>query len=71
MHRIHHSSRPEEMRTNFGFCLSVWDKLFHSWLEKPIENPQTMRLGLELFRSDRAQRVDQLLIQPLDKGDAL
>jgi sterol desaturase/sphingolipid hydroxylase (fatty acid hydroxylase superfamily) len=28
MHRVHHSDRREEHDSNYGFCLSVWDRLF-------------------------------------------
>lgn len=31
MHRIHHSQLPQEMHSNFGFNLSIWDKLFGSY----------------------------------------
>jgi sterol desaturase/sphingolipid hydroxylase (fatty acid hydroxylase superfamily) len=33
MHRIHHSQRPHEMHSNFGFNLSIWDKLFGSYTD--------------------------------------
>ena len=27
MHRVHHSNLPQETNSNFGFNLSVWDRL--------------------------------------------
>ncbi len=33
MHRIHHSQSPQEMHSNFGFNLSIWDKLFGSYTD--------------------------------------
>jgi len=37
MHRVHHSRRPEETDTNFGFLVPWWDWLFSS---KPAGSPQ-------------------------------
>jgi sterol desaturase/sphingolipid hydroxylase (fatty acid hydroxylase superfamily) len=31
MHRVHHSVRREETDSNFGFNLSVWDRLFGTY----------------------------------------
>jgi sterol desaturase/sphingolipid hydroxylase (fatty acid hydroxylase superfamily) len=31
MHRVHHSDRREEHDSNFGFALSVWDRLFGTY----------------------------------------
>lgn len=31
-HQLHHSSAPVHRDKNFGTCLAIWDKLFHSWL---------------------------------------
>lgn len=31
-HQIHHSVQLEHLNKNYGTCLSIWDKLGHSWL---------------------------------------
>lgn len=31
LHRVHHSVRPTETDSNFGFCLSLWDRLFSTF----------------------------------------
>ena len=31
MHRIHHSQARSEMDSNYGFCLSLWDKIFGTY----------------------------------------
>jgi sterol desaturase/sphingolipid hydroxylase (fatty acid hydroxylase superfamily) len=31
MHRIHHSQKNKEMNSNYGFNLSLWDKIFSSY----------------------------------------
>lgn len=50
MHRIHHSIEPEETNSNFGFNLSVWDRLLGSYRSQAILSPEAMSLGLREFR---------------------
>lgn len=66
MHRVHHSIRREEHDRNFGFHLSVWDRLFGSYLERAT----TPVLGLADFRQARAQTLPALLLQPLTRPPA-
>jgi sterol desaturase/sphingolipid hydroxylase (fatty acid hydroxylase superfamily) len=47
MHRIHHSRLDAETRHNFGFFISVWDRLFGTWQEAPTHGQQNMQLGLD------------------------
>jgi sterol desaturase/sphingolipid hydroxylase (fatty acid hydroxylase superfamily) len=65
MHRIHHSPVRVETNSNFGFCLSLWDRLFGSYRAAPERDPRTMAIGLESFREPREQGLGQLLVQPL------
>lgn len=65
LHRIHHSPHRIETDSNFGFCLSVWDRLAGTLRPAPLQPQPTMVTGLESFRSDRDQRPDRLLLQPL------
>lgn len=62
LHRIHHSERREETNSNFGFNLSVWDRIFGTWRGE-YQGPLT--LGIGAYGTPRDQRLDQLLIQPL------
>lgn len=47
MHRAHHSPYRDETDTNYGFFLSVWDRLFKTYTIQPREDHETMRLGLD------------------------
>lgn len=47
MHRVHHSVHPAETNSNFGFCLSVWDRLFRTYTAQPKDGHHAMRLGLD------------------------
>lgn len=64
MHRIHHSTWRPETDSNYGFHLSVWDRLFGSYTAEPREDERTMLLGLENFREAPDQTLWRLLINP-------
>lgn len=64
MHRIHHSTVRRETDSNYGFHLSIWDRLFGSYTAEPQRPERTMPLGLEVFREDQDQRLLALLGQP-------
>lgn len=64
VHRVHHAVDRAEHDHNYGFCLSVWDRLFGSWQEQPREGHVAMRIGLADFRAPREQRIGALLLQP-------
>lgn len=64
MHRVHHSVRPGETNSNFGFNLPWWDRLFGTYKSQPQEGHTDMTIGIKQFREKRDQRLDQMLIQP-------
>lgn len=70
MHRIHHSVRPQEHNSNYGFSFSLWDRLFRSYTAAPLDGQLGMRIGLSRFRQAREQRFDQLLLQPLASNES-
>ena len=44
MHQVHHSKRREEHDSNYGFALSVWDRIFGTYRAKPLDG---LILGLQ------------------------
>jgi sterol desaturase/sphingolipid hydroxylase (fatty acid hydroxylase superfamily) len=46
MHRIHHSIIERETNTNYGFNLSIWDRLFGVYTQDPMAGQQGMVIGL-------------------------
>ena len=68
MHRVHHSEIPAETDSDFGFCLSCWDRLFGTYLAQPSRGQLGMVIGVEGYRADAEQRLDRLLVQPLKNG---
>jgi len=58
MHRVHHSSIPRETNSNYGFNLSLWDRLFKTYNDQPQKGHLGMTIGLDEFRD--AAQVDRL-----------
>ncbi|NLS12652.1 sterol desaturase family protein [Vibrio sp. SM6] len=64
MHRVHHSMHLNETHSNFGFCLSIWDRIFQSYCPTPKDGHDSMTIGLATFRDPQELRIDKLLTQP-------
>lgn len=64
MHRIHHSSRQPETDSNFTTFLSLWDRLFGTYVAAPALDPRAMPLGLDEWRAERALSLPRLIAQP-------
>lgn len=47
MHRIHHSIARDEHDTNYGFALSIWDRLFRTYRAVPNDGHDAMTTGLK------------------------
>jgi len=69
MHRIHHSIHPEELQSNFGFNLPVWDHLFKTYKAQPKDGQRDMTIGLKSFRDEKLQGLKSLLLNPFIKGN--
>lgn len=65
MHRVHHSTVRAETDSNFGFNLSVWDRLFRTYRRDAAAGQEGMVFGLADFREPGDDRLDRLLVQPL------
>lgn len=53
MHRVHHSIEQDETNSNFGFNLSVWDRLFGTYRDQPSAGHTGMTIGISTFREAR------------------
>jgi sterol desaturase/sphingolipid hydroxylase (fatty acid hydroxylase superfamily) len=65
MHRVHHSVNRYEHDTNFGFCLSIWDRIFRTYTSDPDGGQTGMTLGLSDQQSAKTDRLGWSLIFPL------
>ncbi len=53
MHRVHHSVEDDEANSNFGFNLSVWDRLFGTYRGQPRGGHEGMTIGIHHYREPR------------------
>ncbi|MDO9416320.1 sterol desaturase family protein [Pararhizobium sp.] len=67
MHRVHHSARPDETDTNYGFNLSIWDRLFSTYLPAPSLGHTAMEIGLSDYRDSKPSRLWWALTLPFRK----
>ena len=58
MHRVHHSILRRETNSNYGFNLSLWDRVFHTYIDQPEKGHDAMTIGIPEFRD--ARQVDRL-----------
>ena len=64
MHRVHHSVIMRETNSNYSFNLSIWDRLFGTYLAQPSKGHKDMIIGLSQFRDHRRLTLPWLLIIP-------
>jgi len=64
MHRVHHSIRPSETDSNFGFNLPWWDRLLGTYHAQPRDGHEGMTIGIDSFRTHGDLRLDRMLVQP-------
>jgi sterol desaturase/sphingolipid hydroxylase (fatty acid hydroxylase superfamily) len=70
MHRVHHSVVRAETDSNFGFCLSIWDRLFGTYRDQPAAGHDGMTVGLPRFRDAGDQGFVAIMANPLRPGPA-
>jgi sterol desaturase/sphingolipid hydroxylase (fatty acid hydroxylase superfamily) len=64
MHRVHHSVIIREHNSNFGFNLSIWDRLFGTYRAQPEKGHEGMVIGLANFRDPSRLNLLQILVLP-------
>ena len=65
MHRVHHSHLADETNSNFGFNLSLWDRVFGTYRAQPAAGHTDMVIGIDTFRDpDRCVKLSGLLFMP-------
>jgi sterol desaturase/sphingolipid hydroxylase (fatty acid hydroxylase superfamily) len=64
MHRVHHSVIIAERNSNFGFNLSIWDRLLGTYRPQPEKGHEGMTIGLANFRDPGRLSLLHLLAMP-------
>lgn len=53
MHRVHHSVEDDEANSNFGFNISIWDRLFGTYRDQPRAGHEGMTIGIHKYRDPK------------------
>ncbi|MBO1254395.1 sterol desaturase family protein [Alteromonas sp. 5E99-2] len=69
-HRVHHSVIPRETHSNFGFFLSIWDRIFNTHIPQPLAKHKDMVIGLSEFQSHAPNTLIWCLTAPWKKKAA-
>jgi len=64
MHRVHHSVYRREHDSNYGFNLSIWDRLFRTYTAQPKDGHLAMRIGLTPYQTASPTRLGWSLWLP-------
>ena len=68
MHRVHHSTMRRERDSNYGFNLSVWDRLFRTYTDQPERGHLGMTIGLDQFPGDPPTHLGWSLALPFRRA---
>ena len=64
MHRIHHSVEKMETNSNFGFNLSIWDRLLGTYIQDAKMEQTKIIIGVDRFRESNEVSLKNLLLMP-------
>ena len=53
VHRVHHSVEDNEANSNFGFNLSIWDRIFGTYIDQPRDGHEGMTIGIHQYREPK------------------
>lgn len=67
MHRVHHSIERREHDTNYGFNLSIWDRLFNTYTDQPELGHTDMKIGLKPWQDEQPTGLSWSLMLPFRK----
>ncbi len=67
MHRVHHSIRQNETDSNYGFNLSIWDRMFGTYITQPEDGHEGMTIGLAEYQTDKPSNLLWCLKLPFRK----
>jgi len=65
MHLVHHSTRVEEQKHNFGFALTVWDRCFGTYRAESVLGAENQKIGLAEINDGRPSGFIWSMKQPM------
>lgn len=69
MHRVHHSVIRREHDSNYGFNLSVWDRVFRTYTSQPADGHQGMTIGLPPYQNKSPTELGWSLRLPFVRSE--
>ncbi|MEE9257949.1 MAG: sterol desaturase family protein [Nitrospinaceae bacterium] len=67
MHRIHHSVEVKETNSNYGFNLSIWDRMLGTYNHDAKMPQPEIVIGVDLFRKPEEVSLMKILLMPFRK----
>ncbi|MEE9314141.1 MAG: sterol desaturase family protein [Rhizobiaceae bacterium] len=64
MHRVHHSIIVSETDSNYGFNLSIWDRMFSTYTAQPKLGHDDMIIGIEEWQDEGPTKLGWTLSVP-------
>jgi sterol desaturase/sphingolipid hydroxylase (fatty acid hydroxylase superfamily) len=68
MHRVHHSSEPDETDSNYGFNFPFWDRLLGTYVPQPKRGHEAIDIGLTAYRGAGPARLLWGLMLPFRRS---
>jgi len=65
MHLVHHSVIVAEQKNNFGFALSIWDRLFGTYCAESHVGAENQKIGLSPFDDQQPSEFVWSMKQPM------
>jgi len=69
-HRIHHSVLVKETDSNYGFFLSIWDRLFKTYRAQPKLGHDDMVIGLDEYQTQSPASLIWSLNEPFKQENS-
>ncbi len=67
-HRVHHSVVPKETDSNYGFFLSIWDRLFRTYTPQPSAGHSDMVIGLNELQTSQPNTLWWCIKAPFQRS---
>ncbi|GAB5482878.1 MAG: sterol desaturase family protein [Parasphingorhabdus sp.] len=68
MHRVHHSVIERETNSNYGFFLTVWDRMFGTYIAQPEKGHDEMTIGLSEYQDSKPDKLIWSLLIPFSRN---
>ena len=67
MHRIHHSVERRETDSNYGFTISLWDRIFRTYRDKSLRSQEDIILGIKEYQNHESIKLGMLFKLPFER----